>query len=41
MDNRDIALEYIKSFCNANINALDSLLATDLQFKRPFQFLNQ
>ena len=36
MNNRDIALEYIKSFCNANINALKPLLATDLQFKGPF-----
>ena len=36
MKNRDIALEFIKSFCNANINALEPLLAADLQFKGPF-----
>lgn len=40
MDNRDIALEYIKSFCNANINALETLLADDLQFKGPFHTFN-
>ena len=36
MSNRDIALEYIKSFCDANINALESLFTADLQFKGPF-----
>lgn len=37
MGNQDIALKYIKSFCNANINALEPLLAADLRFTGPFR----
>ncbi|MEE9166865.1 MAG: hypothetical protein V3U24_05310 [Candidatus Neomarinimicrobiota bacterium] len=39
MNNREVALEFVKSFCAGDINELAPLLANDLKFKGPlFQF---
>lgn len=36
MKNKDIALEYLKCFCNGDIEGLHPLLAHDLTFAGPF-----
>ena len=39
MNNREIALEFLKCFCAGDVNSLDPLLAEDLQFNGPlYQF---
>jgi hypothetical protein len=36
MNNRDVAMEFLRCFCAGDINGLVPLLAEDLQFKGPF-----
>ena len=36
MNNREIALEFPRSFCAGDVNGLYPILAEDLQFKGPF-----
>lgn len=36
MNNREIAMEFLRRFCAGDVDGLDSLLATALQFNGPF-----
>lgn len=36
MNNRDVAMEFLRCFCAGDINDLVPLLAEDFQFKGPF-----
>ena len=39
MNNRQVALEFVKSFCAGDVNALAPLLSADLNFQGPlYQF---